>query len=427
VRLIATTDVARGKHSQRRDHWLRQANLTQSSTMLRLAEDIGAPDANAWAAKVLAVALQRGLPPVLVARTLALFGPGAASGTAPADKTPNIDALRQLAADFAAEEVQARGKYNFRKHWSISPRGEFVPSQLTGESARLWSGLIADFGAELAPTLFNVFVRRGGALAVLDALDAAGSDKPLTPNHLAALHFVALSDGSTRSYGGTLVEPYPEHDITHAFTGSGTIRTAETENNFAIRASTEPRLGDKLRTPIDGWHDVHQRPTIVRELEESTAISLRKMDYPGLLGLRLIPTELSLREKSFVAFAQSGRLETALDADGFLAHLTPDERGAVTSLIYGPARQSVFEHTVQRTGNSEYAMHYWFFELRNLLVNAARSRRPPDSELRQKAVALFAFDVWATTHGDDDDLRADYLRTLREVQQELQALRESPP
>jgi hypothetical protein len=60
--------------------------------MLRIAEDIGAPDANVWAAKVLAVAGQHGLPPVLVARALALVTPSSTG--------PNLSEVRQLVLDF---------------------------------------------------------------------------------------------------------------------------------------------------------------------------------------------------------------------------------------------------------------------------------------------------------------------------------------
>jgi hypothetical protein len=404
--------------------------------MLAIAEQAApAGDADAWAARALACAQQRGLGaglmPLLAARLLAL--PGGATSVAD---------LRRLAVDLAGARIgrpaaaavllktdeQARAAFNHPQHWSRTPQGLLLPiGPLQGASADAWGGLTKKFGDALAQRMFDAQVR-GGALAVIEAMDQAGSQMPPTDDDLAALHFVAFSDGS---FG--LDRADRPHDEEHTFTGAGVSWVEETYNNYAISATSG------LKTPIDALRPLHQQPELVAEVRSRSR--QRPTDHDFWLHLHVAVDASEMDGPPAEAAAQT---ERELQIDGYLAHLNAVQRNQLRSMIYDAAAkaprpmaagggdaQPTLEGIASRFARSnqsgrdrdqfECDLATWSARATDLLVGAAQGNRLPDDALLQSAARLFAFKLCRARY-PGGDLRVHYLPVLREVQTALDLL-----
>jgi hypothetical protein len=459
---MKTTDQRRltGLHAANLCWWLNQQNHDLANRLLTTANRAEPRDPDGWAARVLAVANQRGLAGersiLNVAEAIALAARPRAERESTASLGPSsndVNHLRSLAMALhggsaapalptggAASsldapvvhlrtEPDARRAYNHPAHWISTADGKLAPdaSRLHGHSARLWADLTTEFGAELAPTLFDAHVR-GGALAVMAAMDAAGSKQRLTIDHLAALHFVALTDGSPSLWGRPDDQPVPDrnHDAAHAVTGFGVSRVEETYNNGAIEATIA------ASTLFDAGRPIAQQPQRVAELLESMKQGLAGLDFGPLSRITLTEEQLIGTPRQI-----AGDEEKRLQATGYLAHLDPQERESLRSTLYGPGRIQMGGMTIysedapptlegiavryEQTGDRfrlDRELSAWSRRASDVLVAAARRHQMPDVDLQQSVARMFALKTCMTRNAACD-LRVEFPRVLREVQQAL--------
>jgi hypothetical protein len=326
-------------------------------------------------------------------------------------------------------EASARSAYNHPPHWRTTADGQLVPdaSHLQGHSARLWAGLNAEFGPRLAHAMFDAHVR-GGAVAVIDAMNAAGSTKRLTQDHLASLHFVAFVDGQSNSRPFTLFDARPDrpHDEEHAFTGFGVSWVEETYNGCAIEATSD------LETPIDATRPLQQQPELVAELRSRWRQQLSELDFRPNLEV-----SVGFSDMSGPPAAAAARMERKLTSRGYLAHLSAAQRTEVRSMLYGQgvrpsgpqageadAASPTLEAIAARFANGssrdrlDRDLADWSNRATDLLVRAAEGNRLPDAALLQSAARLFAFKLCQARH-PGMDLRMYYPPVLSEVQSAL--------
>jgi hypothetical protein len=431
----------------RRCWWLRQTNHELAGRLLAAANRAEPRDPDSWAARALVVAEQRGLrdgSSILLAAEMAStasLGPSsndvnhlrslamALHGGSAAPALPIGGAASSLGAPVVhlRSEPAARSAYNHPGHWISTADGKLAldASRLHGESARLWAGLTTEFGAALAQSMFDAHVH-GGAVAVIDAMNAAGSTKRLTQDHLAALHFVAFADGhsSTDPFGVFVATPDRPHDEEHAFTGFGVSWVEETYNNYAFEAARN------YEAPVAATRPLRQQPQLVAELRSRWRRQLREFDFRSNLHVFVDPGTVSGPPA-----AAAARTERELQADGFLAHLSAAQRNELRSMLYGrgatPSSPQAGEDKAEAewptletiaarfaNGGNEDRLHsdlaYWSNRVTNLLVRAAEGNRLPDEVLLQSAARLFAFRLCQTRH-PDSDLRVHYPPALHEV------------
>jgi hypothetical protein len=447
-------------HYALRSWCLRQANHELAGRLLAIANRAEPSDPDGWAARLLAVASHRGLADkasiLNVAEATALttrhraepestaaLGPSSSDvnrlrslamalrGGSSAPAVPTSGAASSLDAPVAhlRSEPAARSAYNHPAHWISAADGKLWPdtSRLYGQSARLWADLTTELGAGLAQTLFDAHVR-GGAPAVIAAMDAAGSTQRLTVDHLAALHFVALTDGSPSLWGRPDAQPVPErnHDAAHAVTGFGTSRVQETYNNLAIEATIA------ASALFDAERPMTQQPERAAELLESVNRGLADLNFEPLLRVAMTEDQLIGTPRQI-----AGDEEKRLQATGYLAHLDPAERESLRSMLYGPSRLQMGGLTIYSEDAPPtlevIAMRYekggdrfrldrelsaWSRRVSDMLVTAAKRHRAPDAELRQSVARMFAFKICMARNAVGD-VRVEFPRVLREVQQAL--------
>jgi conjugal transfer/entry exclusion protein len=327
-------------------------------------------------------------------------------------------------------EASARSAYNHPSHWRRTADGQLVPdaSRLQGLPARLWAGLNAEFGPRLAQTMFDAHVR-GGAVAVIDAMNALGSMQRLTQDHVAALHFVAFAAGQSDPYLPSVFDAKPDrpHDEEHAFTGFGVSWVEETYNNFAIEAMTNHDALFVATRPLQ------QQPELVAELRSRWRQQLTELDFRSNLEVDVDSGDIHAPPAEAAAHT-----ERELQEGGYLAHLSAAQRTELRSLLYGQgakpsssqaieadARRPTLEAIVSRFasgGNQDRLdrdLADWSNRATDLLVRAAQGNRLPDEALLQSAARLFAFKLCRARH-PDSDLRLHYPAVLREVQSALE-------
>jgi hypothetical protein len=409
-----------------------QSNLTQANEMLRIAHGLGVPDADTWAARVLACARSAGLAtdtgPLAVARQVATASGRRLSAGEVRALAQAADAAHAGNASRLRDDAAARTTYNDPPHWIKTAEGRLVPdaSRLKGYAAYEWEGLTTEFGTSLAQTLFDAHVR-GGALAVIAAMNAAGSTKRLTASHLAALHFVALTDAGTGDLSGkTSPIPRTYHDATHAITGFGPSRFDEAQNNFAILSTNSDSA------PFDLMRPMAQQPQRLTEFRNGAWQRLQALEFERIFQIALAADDLTGTPRQM-----AGEVARRLRAGGYLAHLDAQEHESLRSMLYGPSRVQLggltiyrddapptleviaeqFERSGDRAG-FDRELSAWSQRASDVLVAAAKRHRAPDADLEQSVARLLAFKI-CLARNTSPDLRVEFPRVLREVQQAL--------
>jgi hypothetical protein len=434
----------------------RQANHELASRLPTTASRAEPGDPDGWAARVLAVARQRGLVDARsiaeLAEVIALTSrpPGGRGRDSAAQTTPAFaNRLRYLAvalhegslsrattASPAAPVVRlrsedaARRAYNYPTHWVRSEGGKLVPeANLQGHAAWLWGGLASEFGLELAQSMFDGHVK-GGLLAVIAAMDTFGSSKPLTSDHLGALHFVALTHGRpiAGQFDGEMPKPNLNHDPLHVATGFGSSRFEETYNELSIK------VWEGSLPLFDAKQPVLKQQNWAAAVKEQTAQGLAALDFKVLFKINFDGLRPRLKA---IEYAQL--IEASAELDGSIAHLNADERSQFQSMHYSQARVQTghifidgnnafltLEELVtrfERGGDGAGAQwdrdaEAWSKRVCDFLVNAARRRLLPELDARQSAARLVALKVCMAS-GLPVNLRLEFPRVLRDVQQAL--------
>jgi hypothetical protein len=324
-------------------------------------------------------------------------------------------------------EPAARATYNNPPHWISTADGTLVPdaARLQGHSARLWAALGQEFGVPLAQQMFNAQVR-GGAVAVIAARNASGGMKRLGTDDLAALHFVAITDGGAALGVPAITLPAPErpHDEEHAFTGFGVSWVQEAYNSCVLDALTD------LNQAVDTSQPLRQQPRTVAELRVRLDRGLAELEFESYLRVHVDRTSL----KGTSAAAAAG-VERDLEDEGYLAHLNPSQREQLRAMLYGsqshprqaaavrrgsvsPTLQTIAVRFAARGDEAECdrSLAAWSRRATGLLVSAAEASRLPTEALRQSAARLFAYKLCMARH-PNADLRVEYPTVLREVQE----------
>jgi hypothetical protein len=390
--------------------WLSQANRSVFDQVMAIARKIEPRSADAWAARVLAVLRQRGSddgPSVL--RTAQMLELAHELQT----PSPNISEVRRLVdaingprpADAPIRQLRseeaARKAYNY-PHWITTASGLIAPDEtrIRGGVAREWALIKIKFSNDLAQAMFDANVR-GGIMAVIDVMNAAGSNRILTLRDVARLHFTATSDG---------VETSPNTMRTHDALHTYGVSVLEELHGDAFSeellkrlfATTPPEIAIDVGTPLG------RQPATVRQLAQLIDRQFDSLSTFSLAGAAftfflndLMDThndELVLKEAIANGPALNAqRAEQILDRHGLLAHLSPANRQQVLSLVYGADQPQTFEAIAKRWARSgdqpefEVDLIDWAVLLGERLAETSQDSLMSRGEFTQFAMKAIAF------------------------------------
>jgi hypothetical protein len=438
-----------------------QSNLTQANEMLRIAHDLGDPDADAWAARMLACAhatdLGSGQGPLFVANRMAIAHGRwpAASELRALAHAAHMTSVGNTSAAPLRDDAAARSAFNRPTHWVATADGRLAPdaSTLRNEAARAWSAATQRFGSDLAMTMFDANVR-GGTVAVIAAMDAAGSRQALTVRDIAELQYVAFTSGSPSTLGVNALDAPTLHDAAHSAAGYGVSVHQEIHGDDFSEALINDLFGIEPEIVINRGAPLDQQPSVALQLSQLIDVRFANVSIDSLLQ------EI---EPSFFSPTSTGpqlshgwgqspsedahRAEQILDANGLLAHLEPAGRRAVLALIYGAQRPHTFEAIATRLAQSGDRQQFardvdaWLDDVADCLRAASSGSLMSRDEFGNHAARAVAFGLLLdrtapgslvmgpldTGLGDADlpmalrqlDLRTTYPPVLREVQRAL--------
>jgi hypothetical protein len=444
-------------HAQAAQHHWRtlQCNLTHANAILQIAQQVRADDADAWSARVLACAQRAGLgsgdEPVRVAQLVAI-GQGAA---------PSAPALRSLAYALSAEaksglrdNAAARIAFNNPSHWRLLADGRFAPEGLSNEAAQAWAQLSQKFSEPgLAAAMFDANLR-GGTMAVIAAMDAAGSRQTLTVLDIAKLQYVAIDSGGLSPLGvANVIEP-TLHDAVHSITGYGVSVLEEIHGDQFSEGLLSDLFGYEPEVVIGRNTRLGQQPLLAQQISQLidkrlAEVSLEPLD--AQIETSFVAQISQVWQLSYVPqespLANAKRAEQLLDANGVLVHLAPADRAAVLHLVYGAKRRNSFEAIGTRfakTGNQQQLftdIESWTSAVSDLVRRASMGSLMSRDAFRRYAAKAIAFGVLldrtapgSLLRGELDtelappdlpapvlqlDLRVSYPPVLREVRRAL--------
>ena len=459
--------------------WLLQANREAAGQVLALAHRLGLPDADSWAAGVMAHAASSGAASdgqVLRAAQLVALGRQVMSPREPA--IFSAEEIRSLAIAHAHDRSRpqteagtpgnpighdwrdahaARAAFNFPAHWLDTGDGRVAPdpSRLEGESASAWNSLTRKFGPEFATTLFDAKARGGNTTAVIDAMQVAGSKLTLTVRDLARLQFVCLTDGKA-----TPGVSWPSlHDTLHSY---GTSMFEEMYGD----AHTEGLVRSLFATDAPGKIDIDAgkslgaQPLVVRALktriqEDFGSVTLANLAFETRAAFYQtddIGYE-SFKHRWYETPSQNAsQMEQVLERSGALAHLGVAIRARVNSLIHDAADPNSFASISRELDRALAAspmagsmfppkFKAWLSRLNDLVREDSANQMMSTAQFSEHAAQAIAMSLVLeraasgsmilgparTLLGDDMlarplqslDLRTSYPAALREVRQAL--------
>jgi hypothetical protein len=449
---------------------LAQANHTLANELMTLANKAASGAPEQWAAKVLALSKSSGMNTdrqiLVVARVVSLFAESSIANTADGQRR-RVAEIRQLAIDLriaksavsasaprpaapssdARTTQAARAAFNNPPHWKESAN-LIVPNaaSMVGESARAWGAVTSKFGENLAQKMFDANVR-GGALAVMSVMDAAGSQQTLTVHDLTALQYAAITNGTKPQQAVALEEP-TLHDTFHSAVGYGVSAREEifgdafSESMVNSLFSADADIHVDLTTPLDAQSAaVKQIKSRISENFASTTTD----DITRELGIYFTEARLGRWTGSAIEMAQLA--ERTLVNNGLLAHLEPAGRQKINAFVYGGEQAASFEAIAARYTKSkdlpsfQRELYGWEKRVTSALHAESKTQNMPRSEFERNAAHAIAFglvleraapgslfegplsiglqDAELATALRTLNLRVDFQKTLREVQRAL--------
>ena len=342
--------------------WLwRQTHREVASELLALAHRSGVREADVWATTVLANAQSHGAAnaaQILRAAQLAALGRALPESGQP--MVVSVADIRRLASQGSAgapagqagqnwhDAQTARAAFNHPAHWRDAGGGRVAPdtAQLEGESAAAWRSLTDKFGDELARTLFDAKARGGDATAVIDAIEASGSDRTLTVVDLAHLQFVCLTNGQV-SPGVSLPTL---HDALHSYgTSMFEEMYGDAHTEGLVRSLFSLAASDKIS--IDASRPLSAQPAAVQALEARLRDDFASVTVANLA----FETRAAFYQTDDIGYESfkddwyadpsqnADKMARLLDANGALAHLDASTRARVDALIHDRADPGSFE------------------------------------------------------------------------------------
>ncbi len=349
--------------------WLLQVHREVAGQVLALAHRLGLPDVDGWAAGVLAHAASSGAVSdvqLLMKAQWAAFGRQVRSPHEPATfaagevrKFANAHALARskpstvagapaTPVDHGWRSAQAaRAAFNHPPHWLDAGHGKVAPDlrRLDGESASAWNLLTQKFGPELSTTLFDAKARGGNTMAVIEALQAAGSALTLNVRDLARLQFVCLTDG--RPTPG--VSRPTLHDTLHSYgTSMFEEMYGDAHTEGLVRSLFATDATDKIA--IDASKPLGAQPLVVQALKERIqadfgSVTLTNLAYE--IRASFYQTDdigyESFKHRWYETPSQNAhQMAQILESGGALAHLSASTRARVDALIHDAADPTSF-------------------------------------------------------------------------------------
>jgi hypothetical protein len=456
-------------------HQLLLCNRSAAASMLTLARQAHAPDANEWSARMLAGAQRSGFEqegqPLLWARVASLMTGPLPAGQAVRTVQQLARALEGVRASGASgggagnsaavkaspppmrSVAQVRVAYNNPEHWVVDVQGRFSPmaSQLQGDSRAAWTRTQAKFGPALSVQLFDANVR-GGTLAMLDLMDRLGSRHSLTVRDAADLQYTALSDGGRTPHVALVYEP-TLHDAGHSAASYGVSALAEMYGD----AHTEELLRAVFqRQPVvalDRTRSLLDQPQASRALAQHidrvfSGLSVNHL-ATVLQNTFVHGNDAALRLNhpwSQTPLDNAERAEQILHANGLLAHLDVAGLRLVRAMVHGTDRADTFEAAATRLAQSgdraQFArdVQAWSARVGRAVAQASATSAMSATQFKTNAVRSIAWGLMiertapgtlaqgpvnaelstAPTAVLNLNLRVHYLAVLREVQQALE-------
>jgi hypothetical protein len=403
---------------------VRCAHASEAAQLLELAQRLGERDAQAFAVRAVAAASANpwntNLSPVDVARLVGLTRPRfVATAADRANTTALLMRLRDVVnprqvsgganttnarpVNYRSDD-QARASFNYRKHWRRDEAGRLVPDEkkLSGQPAQMWSAVTNKFGPELARSLFDANVR-GGLLAVINALDAAGSKQPLNVEDVTSLQYLALHNGqATPSNNG--VDPPSLHDAVHSAVDYGVNELQELYGDV----HSEGLLVDVFAE--GAIHRLDPRQALTSQTAAVARLSARIDQAHGGVSLDQLAYELraafvsgsgaglALKEAwTGTPSANTQQAAKMLSERGLISHLQPQPRQRILALVYGKDRPDSFEAIANRYGASGDRAQFardvdaWLGRVGKALTEASANNAMSNAEFRERAARSLAF------------------------------------
>jgi hypothetical protein len=441
-------------------NWLLQSNQTAASALLKLANKTAPAAPDAWAARVVALAqtykMTSDKQVLVVARVAALVGDPSAANTAGAQSL-SVAGISKLAEDLhsAQADVDTRAAFNHPTHWQES--GDLIVPNVAGlvdKAALAWRAVTSKFKNGLAEKMFDANVR-GGALAVMSVMDAQRNKQTLTVHDLTALQYVAITDGTTPRFAVPLETP-TLHDTFHAAVRYGVSVLQEIFGDEFSEAMVDSLFGEEANIRIDRSRPLDQQSGAVRQIKQRLAESFSSTTTDRIASeLRPLFQRPRQNEDGLgqhpsqwtgTSTENARRAEQTLEANGLLAHLNPASRQKINSLIYGAEQTGSFEAISSRfvanknTGQFERELDGWLGQMTTLLRAESKAQGMSKAEFERKAARAIAFALVLERAAPGSlregplsigldaelapalhtlDLRIDFPRTVREVQNAL--------
>jgi hypothetical protein len=354
---------------------LHQSNHTEAAQLMTLANKAAPTSPDAWAAKVLACAQTSNMitpkQVLLAARVAALVGKPAKANTAEAQRRLTAE-IGQLARDFRVEKAAilanaprsaapvfaglttqaAKAAYNNPPHWRQSAN-LIVPdaTQMVDKSALAWEAVTSKFGLNLAEKMFDANVR-GGALAVISVLSAAGNEKLLTHVDLTHLQYAAISNGIPPKLAQP-VGPPMFHDAFHSATAYGVSAKEENAGDNFSDGLVNSLFSKDCDIHPDITKPLGEQPEIVEQIKLRIREKFEATTTAGITRNLIHNFANAMLGRWTGSAVEMAKLaERCLTETGTTAHLTPSSQQKIKELIYGAEKAGSFESIAARYNQS---------------------------------------------------------------------------
>jgi hypothetical protein len=356
---------------------LHQSNRSVAAQLMTLANKAAPTAPDAWAAKVLACAQTSNMTTpeqiLVAARVAALIGKPSKANTAEAQRRLTAE-IGQLARDFRVEKAAilanaprsaapvfaglttqaAKAAYNNPPHWHQSAN-LIVPDATrmveVAEPALAWGAVTSKFGVNLAEKMFDANVR-GGALAVISVLSAAGNQKLLTHVDLTHLQYAAISDGNPPKLAQPVGQP-TFHDAFHSATAYGVSAKEENAGDNFSDGLVNSLFSKDCDIHPDITKPLGEQPKIVEQIKLRIREKFEATTTAGITRNLIHDFANAMLGRWTGSAAEMAQLaERCLTETGTLAHLTPSSQQKVKELIYGTEKAGSFEAIAARYNQS---------------------------------------------------------------------------
>jgi hypothetical protein len=402
------------------DWLLQQSNRSLADKMMTLANKAAPTSPEAWAAKVLAWAQSSGMTSdrqlLVSARVAALVGAPSKTNTADA-QMQQLAEIGQLVIDFRVEKAAvspnaphlvapaiagrttqaAKAAFNNPPHWRetanlVVPDAE----RMVGKPALAWGAITSKFGVDLAEKMFDANVR-GGALAVISVLSAAGNDKPLTHLDLTHLQYAGISDGNPPKLATPIGRP-TFHDAFHSATAYGVSANEENAGDKFSEGMVNRLFSMDADIHIDRTKPLGEQSVKAEEIKLRIRENFEATSTLGITRNLIHDFTSPMLGRWIGSAVEMAQLaELSLTESGTLAHLTTPSKQKIKALIYGAEKADSFEAISARYNQSKDLSRFqselqrWRKTLEVTVQAESQGQMMPKPEFEHKAALAVAY------------------------------------